>query len=213
MNITKEKIDKLLKNAKIGNRGFFNKKNGKEYCVAKKWQNIIGEYKNFVYLVSIKYIKNLKKAVKDELGVMVNADWIYKEYDYKNLFQKDELRIDSIRNIKADELWFEDGILIEEGIVNALTTLDAGQVEDIFGLKELKYDTDYYDVYLNYNPKENNCEISIVAVGDDFRNYYKYIPKENEQEFLKKALEEYTKSYEGKPIQELLDEVEELEQE
>ena len=84
---------------------------------------------------------------------MVNADWIYKEYDYKNLFQKDELRIDSIRNIKADELWFEDGILIEEGIVNALTTLDAGQVEDIFGLKELKYDTDYYDVYLNYNPK------------------------------------------------------------
>lgn len=213
MNITKEKIDKLLKNAKIGNRGFFNKKNGKEYCVAKKWQNTIGEYKNFVYLVSIKYIKNLKKAVKDELGVMVNADWIYKEYDYKNLFQKDELRIDSIRNIKADELWFEDGILIEEGIVNALTTLDAGQVEDIFGLKELKYDTDYYDVYLNYNPKENNCEISIVAVGDDFRNYYKYIPKENEQEFLKKALEEYTKSYEGKPIQELLDEVEELEQE
>lgn len=213
MNITKEKIDKLLKNAKIGNRGFFNKKNGKEYCVAKKWQNTIGEYKNFVYLVSIKYIKNLKKAVKDELGVMVNADWIYKEYDYKNLFQKDELRIDSIRNIKADELWFEDGILIEEGIVNALTTLDAGQVEDIFGLKELKYDTDYYDVYLNYNPKENNCKISIVAVGDDFRNYYKYIPKENEQEFLKKALEEYTKSYEGKPIQELLDEVEELEQE
>lgn len=144
---------------------------------------------------------------------MVNADWIYKEYDYKNLFQKDELRIDSIRNIKADELWFEDGILIEEGIVNALTTLDAGQVEDIFGLKELKYDTDYYDVYLNYNPKENNCEISIVAVGDDFRNYYKYIPKENEPEFLKEALEEYTKSYEGKPIQELLDEVEELEQE
>lgn len=213
MNITKEKIDKLLKNAKIGNRGFFNKKNGKEYCVAKKWQNTIEKYKNFVYLVSIKYIKNLKKAVKDELGVMVNADWIYKEYDYKNLFQKDELRIDSIRNIKADELWFEDGILIEEGIVNALTTLDAGQVEDIFGLKELKYDTDYYDVYLNYNPKENNCEISIVAVGDDFRNYYKYIPKENEQEFLKKALEEYTKSYEGKPIQELLDEVEELEQE
>lgn len=213
MNITKDEIDKLLKKAKIGDRGYFNKEKGKEYCVAKKWQNTVGEYKNFVYLVSIEHIKNLKKAVKDELGVMINADWIYKEYDYKNLFQKDELRIDSIRNIKADELWFEDGILIEEGIVNALTTLDAGQVEDIFGLKELKYDTDYYDVYLNYNPKENNCEISIVAVGDDFRNYYKYIPKENEQEFLKKALEEYTKSYEGKPIQELLDEVEELEQE
>ena len=184
MNITKDEIDKLLKKAKIGDRGYFNKEKGKEYCVAKKWQNTVGEYKNFVYLVSIEHIKNLKKAVKDELGVMVNADWIYKEYDYKNLFQKDELR-----------------------------TLDAGQVEDIFGLKELKYDTDYYDVYLNYNPKENNCEISIVAVGDDFRNYYKYIPKENEQEFLKKALEEYTKSYEGKTIQELLDEVEELEQE
>ena len=128
MNITKEKIDKLLKNAKIGNRGFFNKKNGKEYCVAKKWQNTIGEYKNFVYLVSIKYIKNLKKAVKDELGVMVNANKIYQEYDYENLFQKDELKIDSIRNIKPDELWFEDGVLIEDCIVNALTTLDSKQV-------------------------------------------------------------------------------------
>lgn len=152
MNITKEKIDKLLENAKIGNRGFFNKKNGKEYCVAKKWQNTIGEYKNFVYLVSIKYIKNLKKAVKDELGVMVNANKIYQEYDYENLFQKDELKIDSIRNIKPDELWFEDGVLIEDCIVNALTTLDSKQVENIFGLKDLKYGFDYYDVYLNYNP-------------------------------------------------------------
>lgn len=213
MNITKEKIDKLLKNAKIGNRGFFNKKNGKEYCVAKKWQNTIGEYKNFVYLVSIKYIKNLKKAVKDELGVMVNANKIYQEYDYKNLFQKDELKIDSIRNIKPDELWFEDGVLIEDCIVNALTTLDSKQVEDIFGLKDLKYGFDYYDVYLNYNPNEDSCEILIVAVGDNFRNYYKYTPKEDEKKFLIKTLEEYVKSYERKTIQELLEEVEEQEKE
>ena len=213
MSVTKDDIDIYLKKAKIGDRGYFNKENGKEYCVAKKWQNTVGEYKNFIYLVSIDYIRNLKKALKNELGVMVNADWIYKEYDYENLFQKDELRIDSIRNIKPDEIWFEDGIMIEDDGINALTTLDAGQVEDIFGLKELNYDFDYYDVYLDYNPKEDSCKITIVAVGDDERKYYTYIPKPDEKEFLKNSLEEYTKSYEGKSIQELLDEVEELEQE
>lgn len=213
MSVTKDDIDIYLKKAKIGDRGYFNKENGKEYCVAKKWQNTVGEYKNFIYLVSIDYIRNLKKALKNELGVMVNADWIYKEYDYENLFQKDELRIDSIRNMKPDEIWFEDGIMIEDDGINALTTLDAGQVEDIFGLKELNYDFDYYDVYLDYNPKEDSCKITIVAVGDDERKYYTYIPKPDEKEFLKNSLEEYTKSYEGKSIQELLDEVEELEQE
>ena len=84
---------------------------------------------------------------------------------------------------------------------------------DIFGLKELNYDSDYYDVYLDYNPKEDSCKITIVAVGDDERKYYTYIPKPDEKEFLKNSLEEYTKSYEGKSVQELLDEVEELEQE
>lgn len=213
MSVIKEEIDKYLKKAKIGDRGYFNKENDKEYCVAKKWQNTVGEYKNFVYLVSIDYIRNLKKAVKEELGVMVNADWIYKEFDYENLFQKDELRIDSIRNIKPDEIWFEDGIMIENSVINALTTMDAGQVEDIFGLKELNYDLDYYDVYLDYNTEEDSCKITIVAVSDNERKYYSYIPKPEEKELLKKSLEEYTKSYEGKSIQELLDEVEELEQE
>ena len=213
MTPSKDNINKLLKKAKIGDRGYFNKEKGKEYCVAKKWHNTVGEYKNFVYLVSIEHIKNLKKAVKEELGIMVNADWIYKEYDYENLFQKNELRIDSIRELKSDEIWFEDGIMIEDKTINALMTLDAGQVEDIFGLKELNYDLDYYDVYLDYNPEENNCEITIVAVEDDNRKYYKYIPKAEEKELLIKALEEYSKSYEGKSIQELLNEVEELEQE
>lgn len=213
MSVTRDDIDIYLKKAKIGDRGYFNKENGKEYCVAKKWQNTVGEYKNFIYLVSIDYIRNLKKALKNELGVMVNADWIYKEYDYENLFQKDELRIDSIRNIKPDEIWFEDGIMIENSIINALTTMDAGQVEDIFGLKELNYDLDYYDVYLDYNTEKDSCKITIVAVSDNERKYYSYIPKPEEKELLKNSLEEYTKSYEGKSIQELLDEVEELEQE
>ena len=55
--------------------------------------------------------------------------------------------------------------------------------------------------------------MTIVAVADDKRKYYTYFPKPEEKEFLKNSLEEYTKSYEGKSIQELLDEVEELEQE
>ena len=213
MNITKEEIDKFLKNSKVGDRGFFKKDEDIEYCIAKKWQNTVGEYKNFVYLVSIDHIKNLKKAVKEENGVMVNANWLYKEYDIEKLFDKDGLEIKSLRELKTKEIWFEDGIIIENGIINALMTLDSGQVEDIFGLPELNYDLDYYDVYLDYNPKVDSCEISIVAVSDDDRKYYKYIPNQEEKTILKNSLEEYIKSYEKKSIEELLEEVEELEQE
>ena len=213
MNIAKEEIDKFLKNAKVGDRGFFKKDEDIEYCIAKKWQNTVGEYKNFVYLVSIDHIKDLKKAVKEENGVMVNANWLYKEYNVEKLFNKDNLEIKSLRELKAKEIWFEDGIIIENGIINALMTLDSGQVEDIFGLPELNYDLDYYDVYLNYNPKADSCEMSIVAVSDDDRKYYKYIPDQEEKAILKNSLEEYIKSYEKKSIEELLEEVEELEQE
>ena len=213
MNITKEEIDKFLKNSKVGDRGFFKKDEDIEYCIAKKWQNTVGEYKNFVYLVSIDHIKNLKKAVKEENGVMVNANWLYKEYDIEKLFDKDGLEIKSLRELKTKEIWFEDGIIIENGIINALMTLDSGQVEDIFGLPELNYDLDYYDVYLDYNPKADSCEISIVAVSDDDRKYYKYIPNQEEKTILKNSLKEYIKSYEKKSIEELLEEVEELEQE
>ena len=213
MNIAKEEIDKFLKNAKVGDRGFFKKDEDIEYCIAKKWQNTVGEYKNFVYLVSIDHIKDLKKAVKEENGVMVNANWLYKEYNVEKLFNKDNLEIKSLRELKAKEIWFEDGIIIENGIINALMTLDSGQVEDIFGLPELNYDLDYYDVYLNYNPKTDSCEMSIVAVSNDDRKYYKYIPDQEEKAILKNSLEEYIKSYEKKSIEELLEEVEELEQE
>ena len=213
MNITKEEIDKFLKNSKVGDRGFFKKDEDIEYCIAKKWQNTVGEYKNFVYLVSIDHIKDLKKAVKEENGVMINANWLYKEYDIEKLFDKDGLEIKSLRELKTKEIWFEDGIIIENGIINALMTLDSGQVEDIFGLPELNYDLDYYDVYLDYNPKVDSCEISIVAVSDDDRKYYKYIPNQEEKTILKNSLEEYIKSYEKKSIEELLEEVEELEQE
>ena len=213
MNIAKEEIDKFLKNAKVGDRGFFKKDEDIEYCIAKKWQNTVGEYKNFVYLVSIDHIKDLKKAVKEENGVMVNANWLYKEYNVEKLFNKDNLEIKSLRKLKAKEIWFEDGIIIENGIINALMTLDSGQVEDIFGLPELNYDLDYYDVYLNYNPKADSCEMSIVAVSDDDRKYYKYIRDQEEKAILKNSLEEYIKSYEKKSIEELLEEVEELEQE
>ena len=88
----------------------------------------------------------------------------------------DEVEINSLRNIKADEIWFEDGIIIEDGIINAMTTMDSGQVEDIFRLKELNYDIDYYDVYLDYNPKEDSFKMTIVAVGDNKRKYYSYFP-------------------------------------
>lgn len=213
MNIAKEEIDKFLKNAKVGDRGFFKKDEDIEYCIAKKWQNTVGEYKNFVYLVSIDHIKDLKKAVKEENGVMVNANWLYKEYNVEKLFNKDNLEIKSLRKLKAKEIWFEDGIIIKNGIINALMTLDSGQVEDIFGLPELNYELDYYDVYLNYNPKADSCEMSIVAVSDDDRKYYKYIPDQEEKAILKNSLEEYIKSYEKKSIEELLEEVEELEQE
>lgn len=133
-----------------------------------------------------------------------------KEYDFEKSLDKE---INSNRNLKAEEIWFEDGIIIENGVINALMTLDAVQVEEIYGLKELNYDEGYYDVYLDYNPKEDNCKITIVAVTDDDRKYYTYLPNIEEKELLKNSLEEYVKSYEGESIQDLVQEAEEMEQE
>lgn len=133
-----------------------------------------------------------------------------KEYDFEKSLDKE---INSNRNLKAEEIWFEDGIIIENGVINALMILDAGQVEEIYGLKELNYDEGYYDVYLDYNPKEDNCKITIVAVTDDDRKYYTYLPNIEEKELLKNSLEEYVKSYEGESIQDLVQEAEEMEQE
>lgn len=133
-----------------------------------------------------------------------------KEYDFEKSLDKE---INSSRNLKTEEIWFEDGIIIENGVINALMTLDAGQVEEIYGLKELNYDEGYYDVYLDYNPKEDNCKITIVAVTDDDRKYYTYLPNIEEKELLKNSLEEYVKSYEGESIQDLVQEAEEMEQE
>lgn len=133
-----------------------------------------------------------------------------KEYDFEKSLDKE---INSNRNLKAEEIWFEDGIIIENGVINALMTLDAGQVEEIYGLKELNYNEGYYDVYLDYNPKEDNCKITIVAVTDDDRKYYTYLPNIEEKELLKNSLEEYVKSYEGESIQDLVQEAEEMEQE
>ena len=129
-----------------------------------------------------------------------------------NSKDKDMIIIDSSKSIKEKEVWFEDGILVENGVINALLTMDAGQVEKNFGLKELNYDEDYYDVYLDYNPKTDNCEINIVAVLDDDRKYYKYLPKPEEKEMLKNCLEEYIKSYEKKSIEDIMEEAEEWEQ-
>lgn len=133
-----------------------------------------------------------------------------KEYDFEKLLDKE---INSNRNLKTEEIWYEDGIIIENGVINALMTLDAGQVEEIYGLKELNYDEGYYDVYLDYNPKEDNCKITIVAVTDYDRKYYTYLPNIEEKELLKNSLEEYVKSYEGESIQDLVQEAEEMEQE
>ena len=133
-----------------------------------------------------------------------------KEYDFEKSLDKE---INSNRNLKAEEIWFEDGIIIENGVINAIMTLDAVQVEEIYGLKELNYDEGYYDVYLDYNPKEDNCKITIVAVTDDDRKYYTYLPNIEEKELLKNSLEEYVKSYEGESIQDLVQEAEEMEQE
>ena len=130
-----------------------------------------------------------------------------------NSKDKDMIIIDSSKSIKEKEVWFEDGILVENGVINALLTMDAGQVEKDFGLKELNYDEDYYDVYLDYNPKTDNCEINIVAVLDDDRKNYKYLTKPEEKEMLKNCLEEYIKSYEKKSIEDIMEEAEEWEQE
>lgn len=121
--------------------------------------------------------------------------------------------IKSIKKIKEEDVNFEDEILIEENIINALTTMGKTEIKNIFGLEELKSDEDYYDVYLDYNYENNKCEINIVAVTDNDRLYHKYIPSLQEQEILKNKLENYILVHDGKSMQELINENQNLSEE
>ncbi|MBE5820185.1 MAG: hypothetical protein E7310_05175 [Clostridiales bacterium] len=123
MSISKDKIDSLIKKAQIGDRGYFRKVDGKEYCVAKKWKNSVGEYKNFVYLVSVDYISNLDKAIEEELGTMLNAEWLYKEYDIVEFLSNEQIGLNRYLYVFDTKEKFESAYTILSKI---------GQVEERF---------------------------------------------------------------------------------
>lgn len=114
MTVIKDKIDSLIKKAKIGDRGFYSKINGREFCVAKKWKNSVGEYKNFIYLVSVDYLNDLDKALREEKGVMVNAEWISKEYDIDKLIvQKENMNFNKIHIYKMLDCIHKRGRILD----------------------------------------------------------------------------------------------------
>lgn len=123
MSLSKDKIDSIIKKAQIGDRGYFSKVNGKEYCVAKKWKNSIGEYKNFVYLVSVEHIDDLDKAIEEELGTMLNAEWLYKEYDIVESLSNEQIGLNRYLYVFDTKEKFESAYTILSKI---------GQVEERF---------------------------------------------------------------------------------
>ena len=123
------------------------------------------------------------------------------------------IKINSKHGLLNKEVLFEDGIIIEGNVINAYISLDGFQVEKTFGLKELNYDSEYYNVYLNYDFKNKSCEIQVVYVSDEERKYYTYLPKEDESTELIRQLDEYCKSIEGKTLEDIIKEEQEREQE
>ena len=123
------------------------------------------------------------------------------------------IKINSKHRLLNKEVLFEDGIIIEGNIINAYISLDGFQVEKTFGLKELNYDSEYYNVYFNYDFKNKSCEIQVVYVSDEERKYYTYLPKEEESIELIRQLDEYCKSIEGKTLEDIIKEEQEREQE
>lgn len=116
--------------------------------------------------------------------------------------------------IKEKKILFEDGIIFENEIANAYIDTSSFDIVENFGLEQIPDDSsEYYNAYLNVNMKTDEYEIEIIKVSDNNREYYIYIPKEEEKEILRKSLEEYVKSIEGRELKDLYEEVEELEQE
>lgn len=139
------------------------------------------------------------------------------ENGFKNLEEipdiEHNIKINSKYRLLNNEVLFEDGIIIEGNVINAYISLDGLQVEKSFGLKELNYDSEYYDVYFNYDFKNKSSEIEIVCVTDTERKYYTYLPKEDEASELIRQLDEYCKSIEGKTLEDIIKEEQEREQE
>lgn len=126
---------------------------------------------------------------------------------------KHNIKINSKYRLLNKEVLFEDGIIIEGNIINAYISLDGFQVEKSFGLKELNYDSEYYNVYFNYDFKNKSSEIEVVCVSDTERKYYTYLPKKDEEVELIRQLDEYCKSIEGKTLEDIIKEEQEREQE
>lgn len=139
------------------------------------------------------------------------------ENGFKNLEEipdiEHNIKINSNKRLLNNEVLFEDGIIIEGNVINAYISLDGFQVEKSFGLKELNYDSEYYDVYFNYDFENKSSEIEIVCVTDTERKYYTYLPKEDEASELIRQLDEYCKSIEGKTLEDIIKEEQEREQE
>lgn len=59
---------------------FKNKETGEEYFVAKHFHNDIGWFKNFAYLVPVKYQDNAAKAIRNSNGIRVNAEHLKRDF-------------------------------------------------------------------------------------------------------------------------------------
>lgn len=171
-------------------------------CEDIKLHNDIDSYS---IMQRIELEKICKKQIQEKcLNLKINSFFEIPDIE-------EQTKISSKRKIHENQIDFEDGIIIEDGIINAYIDTSTFDVEENFGLKQLENDGCYYNVFLNYDIKKDNCEIEIIEVTDDKRKYYTYLPKRNEKEMLIKELERYCKSIEGLSLEELFNEEQELE--
>ena len=112
--------------------------------------------------------------------------------------------------IEEKEIYFEDEIIAENKEISAYISTANIDLEEKFGLK---YKDDmYYDMYLNYKYLEKKLYIEIIQVEDEKRNYYIYIPTEDEKNMLMKKLEDYIKGNYIQSVEEFIEEIEKEEE-
>lgn len=112
--------------------------------------------------------------------------------------------------IEEKEIYFEDEIIAENKEISAYISTANIDLEEKFGLK---YKEDmYYDMYLNYKYLEKKLYIEIIQVEDEKRNYYIYIPTEDEKNMLMKKLEDYIKGNYIQSVEEFIEEIEKEEE-
>ena len=129
------------------------------------------------------------------------------DYEIAKLNLDVERHLEETSTLKENEITFEDEIIFQDEMINAYIPLYYIDIFEKFGIVE--QENTQYDLYLDYNTKEDTCNLIIIEKNDDMYAKYEYEPYYEEDEMLKEKLNEYCQLTLNKTLKEVVEELEE----